>query len=224
MAEPKSYAHLPEGRLPGPQTRRNYGVLRSGRLIKVLAIASIVGAIVLYGWGMKCAPSDESCAPIILLPIAGGLIVLALIFWVSGWLVDRKKRKRNAPNLQVALERDVFRLGETISPQVMVKNVSQVEGELEIGLICTCFYDYEYRTRTEHGTSTSRQTRSVAAFEEWRRIEKVGDQSVSFTLPDDAPYSHEGTAVSFAWKVTARERRKGIDRFTDLPFWVQTWA
>ena len=224
MAPPKSYAHLPEGRLPGPQTRRNYGVLRSGWLAKSLALAMLVGAAVLYFLGLRCAPSDQACSPIIMFAIAGGLIALAAVFWLVGWFVDRKKRRRNAPNLQVSLTRDVFVLGETVEPRVMVKNPARLEGELEVGLVCTCFYDYEYRTRTQHGETTSRQTRGVSAFEEWRPVEKVAEQSITFALPDDAPYSHEGTAVSFAWKISARERRKGIDRFTDLPFWVETWA
>ena len=223
MAAKKDYGHLPFNRQPGPQTRRAYGVLRSGIFLKAFGVLFWIGALVLYFLGMTCG-IGEDCLPLVMLGLAGGSLLIGALFYWIGWFMDKRKRKRNAPHLQLTLPRDQFYLGETISPQLMITNLARVEGDVRVGLVCTCFYDYEYETYTQHGTTSSRQTTSSPAYEEWKTAERTPEQTLTFTIPSNAPYSHEGSAVSFAWKVMAREHRRGRDHFTDLPFWVETWA
>ena len=224
MAKKKEYPHLPDDRLPGPQSKRAHGVLRSAWPLKITGLLCIAGAVVLYVLGMSCSAGDTSCQPVLFLWFSCGVLLFGLLMYWIGRFIDKRKRRRNAPHLQLSLPRGQFHLGETIEPQLRITSMSRLEGDLEVGLVCTCFFDYEYEVHTQHGTSTSRQTRSAPAFEEWKPADKTPEQTLSFEIPADGPYSHEGSAVSFAWKVTARERRRGIDRFTDLPFWVELWA
>ena len=225
MARQKEYAHLPAGRAPGPQSRKGYGIGRSGFICKAVGSLLVAIGIVLYVIGMTCKAGADSCAPPVMFGLGGGSLVFGLLLFWLGVILDKRKRRRNSPHLQLSLPRDTFLLGETIAPRFEITNLSRLQGEVEVGLVCTCFYDYEYETQTEHGTSSSRQTRTVTALEFWTPAQRVvGPQELRFVIPADGPYSHEGKAVSYAWKVSARERKRGIDRFTDLPIWVETWA
>jgi hypothetical protein len=225
MARRKEYGHLPAGRVPGPQTRKGGGIGRSGFVAKAIGVLMIAAAIVFYIFGMTCGPDEESCAPPLMLGLAGTFMFFGLLVAWIGQVVDRRKRRRNASHLQLALPRDTFLAGETIAPQLTITNMQRLEGDVEVGLVCTVFYDYEYRTYTQHGSATSRQTKTATTFENWAAAQRIAEpQTFTFAIPPDAPYSHEGSAVSYAWKVTVRERRRGLDRFTDLPFWVEAWA
>jgi hypothetical protein len=225
VARSKEYAHLPRGRQPGPQTLKGYGLGRSGFVVKAIGVLMVAGGLVLYFFGMACKAGDDECQIEVKLGIGGALLLVGvLLYWLGAYL-DRRKRRRNAGHLQLSLPRDTFRLGETIQPRFEVTNLKRLEGNVEVGLVCTVFYDYEYEAYTQHGRATSRQTQTVTALENWIAVQRAyGPQDVSLTIPLDGPYSHEGKAVSYAWKVSARERRSGFDRFTDLPIWVETWV
>jgi hypothetical protein len=222
LAREKEYAHLPRGRTPGPQTRRGYGIGRSGFVIKATAVLILAGGIAAYTYGSVCEVGAEGCEPPLIFGLAGALILTGLLLYWLGVYLDRRKRRRNATHLQLSLPRDTYRIGEAIEPSFLITNIRGLEGEVRVGLVCTCFYDYEYTTHTQHGRSTSRQTQTTTVHEDWVPTQLTpGRQSLRLTIPPAAPYSHEGKAVSYAWKVSARESRKGFDRFTDLPIWVE---
>jgi hypothetical protein len=225
MDRQKEYAHLPRGREPGPQTRKGYGIGRTGFVVKALAVLIVAGGLLLYFLGMACETGDEECLMEIKLGFGGALLLIGVLLYWLGEFLDRRKRRGNAGHLQLTLPRDTFRLGETIQPRIEITNLERLEGNVDVGLVCTLFYDYEYEAYTQHGRTTSRQTRTVTALENWVPVQRVaGAQDLSFTIPWDGPYSHEGKAVSYAWKVSARENKPGFDRFTDLPIWVETWG
>jgi hypothetical protein len=221
----KEYAHLPRWQQPGPQTLRGHGFRRSGFVIKAVSFIFILGAVPVYYLGMTCPRGEDECQPGLMFALAGPILLVGLLLFWLGWFLDKRKRRRNAAHLQLSLPRDVYFAGEAVSVRFEITNVNVVEGDVQVGLVCTIFYDYEYEAHTQHGTTTSRQIQTGTSFETWLPAQRtMGAQELNFTIPADAPYSHEGKAVSFAWKVSARESRSGFDRFTDLPIWVETWV
>jgi len=82
-------------------------------------------------------------------------------------------------------------------------------GDVEVGVVCTEYYDEEDTTSTgDSSTSTSRSTSDDIAHESWSPVESVtGAQSVRFEIPADAPFSYSGECLSFRWEVVARGRR-----------------
>ena len=83
-------------------------------------------------------------------------------------------------------------------------------GDLEVGVVCTEYYDEE---STDSDGDTSRATVEEIAHEDWEPVEEVtGVQSVRLTIPADAPFSYEGTCLSFKWELVARgHRSRGLD-------------
>jgi hypothetical protein len=78
-------------------------------------------------------------------------------------------------------------------------------GDVEVGLVCTEYYDEETRSPTSSSTggadlSPSRTTSTP--------IESAaGEQSVRLAIPAEAPFSYKGECLSFKWEVVARGRR-----------------
>jgi hypothetical protein len=86
-------------------------------------------------------------------------------------------------------------------------------GDVEVGLVCTEYYDEETRSPTSSSTggadlSPSRTTSTAIAHEAWLPIESAaGEQSVRLAIPAEAPFSYKGECLSFKWEVVARGRR-----------------
>ena len=81
---------------------------------------------------------------------------------------------------------------------------------VEVGLICTEYYDVEVQSSSTdaHGhttTSSSHETHEAVAHEAWTPAEPMaGVQSVRLAVPPGSPFSYEGDCLSFRWKVIAR--------------------
>jgi hypothetical protein len=87
-------------------------------------------------------------------------------------------------------------------------------GNVEVGLVCTEYYDEETRSPTssstggDGSTTTSRTTSSAIAHEAWLPVESAaGVQRVRLAVPAQAPFSYKGDCLSFKWEVVARGRR-----------------
>ena len=86
-------------------------------------------------------------------------------------------------------------------------------GNVEVGLVCTEYYDEETSSPTSSSTGSvdttpSRTTSSAIAHEAWLPIESAaGVQSVRLAIPAEAPFSYKGECLSFKWEVVARGRR-----------------
>jgi hypothetical protein len=79
-------------------------------------------------------------------------------------------------------------------------------GDLEVGLLCTEYYDEEH---TDREGDTSRSTSEEVTHEAWQPLEPaVGVQTVRFAIPQGAPFSYEGDCLSFKWELVARGRRR----------------
>jgi hypothetical protein len=68
-----------------------------------------------------------------------------------------------------------------------------------------------------------RQTTEAPAHEQWRAVPPgVREQTFTFAVPSDAPYSYEGECVSYVWFATARTvKRMRTDPRLEEPIWVR---
>lgn len=129
----------------------------------------------------------------------------------SGTLSLDGLRKKLAKGLEVRVDRPEVRRGEEIEALVVVTEPDRL-GELEAGLVCTEHYDEEVHTGNDSGPS--RMTCKAIEHEAWQPLPNMaGEHSVRLVVPANAPFSYEGTYLSFQWEVVARGRR---DRKLDV--------
>lgn len=118
-------------------------------------------------------------------------------------------RQRRTRGLQVDAGVHGARRGEEVEALVTISSPKGL-GDLEVGLVCTEYYDEE---TTDSDGDTSRSTAEAIAYEDWLPAEEVtGVQSVRLAIPAEAPFSYEGTCLSFKWELVARgHRSRGLD-------------
>jgi hypothetical protein len=115
-------------------------------------------------------------------------------------------RRRGTRGLQVGASDQEVRRGEDLDARVTISSSGGLE-EVEVGLICTEFYEYDV---SDSDAGRSRGTSSATAHEAWLPVQSTpGVQSVRLTVPAEAPFSYEGELLCFKWEVVARGRRKG---------------
>lgn len=150
--------------------------------------------------------------------------VLALIFLVGMWLLARRFRPAPAGHFEVLAQSLELRRGEELEADLTIHYPEDVGERLEVGLVCVERYDRPVSRRIPEGeTRVERGIGEDVAYEAWLpawRTEE--DQVFRFRIPRDAPYSHEGECLSFAWRVTGREpdRVAEEDAVSDDPIWV----
>jgi hypothetical protein len=206
----KRYPHLPPGREPGPQSRRH----RWGAPIAVVLVG-VVG-VGLLGVAVYLVIAGVLAAAAFFAAMAAGMGAVA-------WWVHRRANPPGLPHLELTTDGDEKRRGESVTVTLRIASPDAVDAErLELGLICTERYDYEQVTHSRNGTQRSRQTRQVAAHEDWREVDRAApQQTISLDIPPQGPFSFEGDCVSYAWRVSAREvRPRRMDRRLDRPIWV----
>ncbi len=117
-------------------------------------------------------------------------------------------RKKLTKGLEVRVDQPQAGRGEHVHAVVIVTEPERL-GQLEVGLVCTEFYD-EQVSSGEDGSS--RTTFTATEHESWQPVQCVqGEHSVSFTIPTHVPYSYDGSYLSYKWEVVARGRRSGLD-------------
>jgi hypothetical protein len=125
-------------------------------------------------------------------------------------------RRKLTSGVEIAAAEGPVRRGDQVEALVTISNAAKV-GSVEVGLVCTEYYDEEVESpstsTTSEGftqTSSSRETLRATAHEDWRPVDSVvGVQTVGFQIPVEAPFSFEGDCLSFRWAVVARGRRPG---------------
>lgn len=101
------------------------------------------------------------------------------------------------------------RRGEELEALVTIPGTRGL-GNVEVGLVCTEYYDEEDTwTDSEGQIHTSRSTSEAIAHEAWLPVESApGIHSIHLAIPSEAPFSYHGSCVSFKWEVVARGRRR----------------
>ena len=85
-------------------------------------------------------------------------------------------------------------------------------GTFELGLVCTeRWADYPHPARSD--MHDHRQSYEEPIYQWWLPLDR-NQPRTDLTLPvvPEAPFSHVGSALSFLWTVTARDRRSGFDK------------
>ena len=118
-------------------------------------------------------------------------------------------RQRRTRGLQVDAGEGEVRRGEEVEALVTISSPEGL-GVLEVGVVCTEYYDEE---STDSDGDTSRATVEEIAHEDWQPVEEAtGVQSIRLAIPADAPFSYQGTCLSFKWELVARgHRSRGLD-------------
>jgi len=118
------------------------------------------------------------------------------------------------------------RRGEAVDAEVTLVDGSSLD-KVEVGLVCTEFYDEEVETEEVDNTGRSetrqeRTTRSAIEYETWVPIENApGVQRVSLPIPREAPFSFEGDCLTFRWELVARGGKSmRLDAQAGCDLWV----
>ena len=208
----EGHPHLPPGREPGPQSRRtSTGRALGGCAAPTLVVGGVVAAAIVAGFGLLLGslPGGPPSWPFFL----GAVAVLAF-FWLFARTMFRGARPRHATGLELQVERQELRRGDSVAAVAS----GEGEGELEVGLLCTQSYDVWRHIADD---SRSRVTDSVSVWQQWVPApQAVLGRRVALALPSDGPYSYEGDCVSFGWAVVVR--RVGEKRVAEpVPLWVE---
>jgi hypothetical protein len=213
-------SHLPEGIEPGPQTLRLQaegagmrGVLPA---LTVLFIACFIGIPL----GVVSVTDSQGV-------IYATLGVLAVVFVVGMWVVARRFRPQAsesaAPFELLAVDQLDVRRGEELEAELTIYDPGELEERIEVGLVCVERYDRPESRRSDDGVVVEeRGIDEDVAYERWISAWRTEElQTVTFHVPQEAPYSYEGECLSFAWRVSAREvGRSDEDGVVDDPIWV----
>jgi len=149
--------------------------------------------------------------------------VLAVAFVVAMWVLARRLRPESVGHFEVLAEPLEVARGEEIAAELTIHYPEDVGARIEVGLVCVERYDHPAPTRGEDGDpGVERRIGEDVAFESWLPAWRTEErQTVRFRVPPDAPYSHEGECLSFAWRVSAREPdRVAEEGASDDPIWV----
>ncbi|MGH2962293.1 MAG: hypothetical protein ACRDL3_08890 [Solirubrobacterales bacterium] len=211
-------SHLPDGREPGPQSRR----MEEGRRVSGAVLPAMTVLFIACFIGIPLAVVAATDSEGVIYATLG---VLAVAFVVGMWLVARRFRPAAAPEPDqfevFAQPPEVWR-GEKVEADLAILDPDGLGEGIEVGVVCVERYDRPVTSRTEQGTVTERKTGEAVAYERWLPAWRIAEpQTFRFTIPLDAPYSHEGDCLSFAWRVSAREQgARGAAETSDDPIWV----
>lgn len=213
MAAHATHPHLPADRSPGPQSRRRKSDRRFVLwLLPALAVVAFVAAAA-FLTGAVDAESDGGIVGGIVFAVGGAGLVIAFV------LLARARQGTGGTHLQVTGEPLELMRGDKVHARFRISDAAKVSGKVEVGLVCVVFYDIVQVTNG----SRRRVTRSEVAWEAWQTAQPgTAPQAFDFSVPRDAPFSYEGTCLSLAWRLTAREDRpRRRDPHTNEPVWVR---
>jgi hypothetical protein len=113
----------------------------------------------------------------------------------------RRKLRPRSDTVEIAAAGDVRRGGD-VDVAITIRDGAHTGVRLKVGILCLERYDVEESTKN----STRRVTREDFAHEEWREVSaSEAQQALSFAIPVEAPYSYQGSCLSFEWHAEALE-------------------
>ena len=135
--------HLPPGHPPGPQSRRANRGAPIGMIVLTLgALGMTAGAVILFATASKAkSPSGARTGGVIF--IVAAVVLMLLVVWV--WW---RRHPRQAHHLELRVEPIEARRGGIVTATVVIANTAKLGEKLELGLLCTEYYDM----KTDHRT------------------------------------------------------------------------
>jgi hypothetical protein len=136
--------------------------------------------------------------------IAAFIFVPSAFVFILLWnRIKPRERLAKKAGLVVDAPRHEVRRGEDV--EVLVTVTSARGLDVQAGVVCTERYD---ETDTDSQGRTTRTTSEATAHEVWIPVARgTGTQSVNLAIPLEAPFSYEGSCLSFKWEVAARIHR-----------------
>lgn len=184
-------------------------------MIGLLALAALGGGVVLFATASTdTSPSGARVGGIV-------LVAMAVFFaWLTYW-IWRRGNPRQCGYLRLVVDPVEARRGDTVRATLTITDVDHCGEQLELGLVCTEYWDDKVESYNQYGEQTNRVTKTVDAAKEFRPAQRVAQQTMEFQVPAESPFSYEGSAVSWAWHVSAVDRREHhVDPRRDVPIWV----
>jgi hypothetical protein len=182
-----------------------------------VAALLLVGGIALaiYAFASRGSAVDSGARTAV--TIAG--VVFLVLFTGAAYGLYRSVFPPRARHLGLSVQSTELARGGEVVVQLELKK-GKASDRLELGLVCTEFYD---ERRSDGRGGTTRVTAQTPAFEDWRPPPGGGDtQTMRFTVPPDAPFSYRGRCLSFVWRVSAREpKRLRFDPATNVELTVR---
>ena len=212
MAAHATHRHLPAGRDPGPQSRQRRGNLRFA-IWTALAFGIVAGAAAVGFFTGVIEGEDTQ---------AGGIaaaVVCVLSLLAAGLSSRFVGRARRSGRLALTVQPGELTRGGEVRARVRVPD-GAAAGPVEVGLVCMEFCD---QAQGNGKGGTQRVTSDHVFWETWHRFDEAGPiLEARFDVPPAKPFSYEGSCVSYAWRLSAREARGGgrRDPQTDEPIWV----
>ena len=184
------------------------------------AVLLVLGAIAIVIYAIATAGDAVSQSAEITANVFAGLFALGML--VFAYVLVRKVFPPSAKHLRVTVSADDVRRGGTIDVRLELLDAGDTDEDIQLGLVCTEYYDFEKTTYSSNGSRRSRDTADAIAYEDWRAASHTQSvQNVRFDVPADAPYTFRGTCLSFEWRVSARDPKPGFDRSTNVPVKVR---
>lgn len=213
----RGHGHVPPGHEPGPQSRRSSRGRPIGLMILALATLGMLAAAVVLLLTASHAKSPSGAR--IGAAILGGAGLFLLLFTVWYW---RRTHPRDAPYLELQVQPIELRLGDTVTATLVISDAAKLGDKLELGLVCTEYYDVKVTVADQNGSHDQRVTRTLDAYTKWIVPDRgQRQQSFQFTVPEQAPFSYEGGAASWAWRIAAVDRHAHrTDGHQDIAIWV----
>lgn len=168
-------------------------------------------------------PSDRSPWAFLTLPLIGGAVygfsqgsaaigaaclgVLGLVL-LATYLAERSgKKKAHGWDITATVPNAAARRGDSLDAELTVGRPA--EGRMvEMKLVCEEHYDY--RDSDEDGDT--RRTAVETAYQDVNAVRvSSAQQTVSFQVPAEAPFTYAGNAVSYRWKLAMTENVDGAD-------------
>ena len=139
--------HLPPGHTPGPQSRRANRGAPIGMIVLTLgALGMTAGAVILFATASKAkSPSGARTGGVIF--IVAAVVLMLLVVWV--WW---RRHPRQAHHLELRVEPIEARRGGIVTATVVIANTDKLGEKLELGLLCTEYYDIKTTTYTQNGS------------------------------------------------------------------------
>jgi len=164
-------------------------------------------------------PSFPGAPPAFVAPAVGlGGSALFLVVAYGTW---RGRRPHRAPHLRLEVRPLEVHRGGRVEVDAILRTGAGVAERVDVGLVCVEVYDEWSRGSNldSVGDPHRRFIRQDSAYAHWETIDtRAGAASLRIDVPSEAPFSYEGEALSFAWRVAARSARS--ERVVFEPIWV----